>query len=496
VAEPDQENLKGTDRVKEAEQKPKLSVKASAENFTAEQQVQPTEKFTTYSGEEPKKVLLAAIQGESLEKFTARTKQYHEEQDKKAEEKKPVQPLCISGFEDGSEVVAGGRQKTVEKTGKNESIDLSPSHLNLKAIAQEDSALEAVVALRDHAATLPPGPERDRQEALARQMEAEMLSPSVRAARVGPTEQYNAGTHVALKPDEVSNAEWQQKEPEALDLGDQQKLAIRDDYLDRTEYKEESDAERHIRIMKEHYAAGETVASFIQRPGTKDAIRASASFALAVQDLNECKWGSAIRIWRGHPTEITDYSAEFNLMELDSKDGARRQAEVFSHEAYHATHQDLDKLFGTGESVSKKDYVDIKMHQEAGAFLQEIKTNEDLHRSRPNPLHSGDDPNKHIEFMWVDKANPKAAPHKQDMNALLVREHGKINEAASLKRIESFLREHPAAIKDGAGEFEKDSSGNYRMNDYAQHYESGHEEYRKKFSKNREYLLKMGYIRD
>lgn len=497
MSEQEQQNRKVTDEVKEGEQKPRASTKASAENFTAEQQVQPTEKFTTYSGEEPKKVLLAAIPGETLEKFTARTKQYHEEQDKKAEEKKPVQPLCISGFEDGSEVVAGGRQKTIEKTGKKESIDLSPSHLNLRAIAQEDSALEAVVALRDHAATLPPGPERDRQEALARQMEAEMLSPSVRAARVGPTEQYDAGTHVALKPDEVSNAEWQQKEPEALDLGDQQKLAIRDDYLDRTEYKEESDAERHIRIMKEHYAAGETVASLIQRPGVKDAISGSATFAHVVQDLKACKWGDSIRIWRGSPTEITDYSAEYNLMELDSKDGVRRQAEVFAHEGYHATHQDLDKLYGNTNRVSEKTFLDTKMHQEAGAFLEEIKTNEDLHRSRPNPLRPGDDPNKHVEYMWVDKGNPKAEPQKQDMNALLVRDvHGKIDEIDSLKRIEAFLREHPAAIKDEKGRFMKDPSGSYLMNDYVLHYTKSYTRYDKNFENNRRDLVKRGYIHD
>lgn len=274
------------------------------------------------------------------------------------------------------------------------------------------------------------------------------------------------------------------------------RIAVRDDYLDRSQYKRESEAERHARIMAEHYAAGETVRHFAQRPGAKDAMGASPTFAHAITQLNDCAWGSAIRIWRGHPTEITDYSAEYNLMELDSKDGARRQVEVFSHEAYHATHQDLDKLYNKNGAVTRQEFIDIKMHQEAGAFLQEIKTNEELHSSRPTPLHAGDDPNKHIEFMWVDRANPKAEPQKQDMNALLVRDSGKINEEASLEKLEIFLRAHPAAIRDRAGGYTKDPSGNYDMNDYPLHYGEAHGRYKDEFKNNRSSLIKMHYIKD
>ncbi|MCC6981607.1 MAG: hypothetical protein IT343_25015 [Candidatus Melainabacteria bacterium] len=274
------------------------------------------------------------------------------------------------------------------------------------------------------------------------------------------------------------------------------RIAVRDDYLDRSEYKRESEVERHARVMAGHYAAGETVAHFAQRPGATDAMSASPIFTHAIKELNNCAWGNAIRIWRGHPTEITDYSAEYNLMELDSKDGARRQVEVFSHEAYHATHQDLDKLFGKNGAVTPQEFINIKMQQEAGAFLQEIKTNEELHSSRPTPLHAGDDPNKHIEYMWVDRANPKGEPQKQDMNSLLVRDNGKINEEASLEKLETFLRAHPAAIKDRNGGYTKDSSGNYAMNDYVLHYGNAHGSYKEEFNNNRSRLIKLGYIQD
>lgn len=144
--------VKLTDQVKEGEQQPiKATAKTSTENFTAEQQAQPTEKFTTYSGEEPKKVLVAAKPGESLAEFTARTNQYHEEQERKAKEKPAVQPLCIGGFEDGSVITAGGRQQPADKTEppairhevahKAVSVDPRPSYVEgLKAIGNDEEA--------------------------------------------------------------------------------------------------------------------------------------------------------------------------------------------------------------------------------------------------------------------------------------------------------------------------------------------------------------------
>jgi len=146
------EPLKTTDQVKEGEPKrTPATAKASTENFTTEAQAQPTEKFTTWSGEEPKKVLLAAKPGESLEEFTARTNQYHEELKRKTTEKPAIDPLSIGGFEDGSVVMAGGRQKPADKTDppalkhevahKAVSVDPRPSYVEgLKAIGNNEEA--------------------------------------------------------------------------------------------------------------------------------------------------------------------------------------------------------------------------------------------------------------------------------------------------------------------------------------------------------------------
>lgn len=146
------EPVKANDKVKEGEKPPdKVVAKTSAENFTAEKQAQPTETFKTWSNEEPKKVLVAARPGETLEEFTARTNQYHEELERKAKEKAAVQPLCISGFEDGSVITAGGRQQPVDKTEppaikqeaahKAVSFDPRPSYVEgLKAIGNNEEA--------------------------------------------------------------------------------------------------------------------------------------------------------------------------------------------------------------------------------------------------------------------------------------------------------------------------------------------------------------------
>ncbi len=146
------EPVKVGDQAKEGEQLPnKVVAKASAENFTDEKQAAPTEKFTTWSSEEPKKVLVAARPGETLEEFTVRTRQYHEELEQKAKQKPTIPPFSIGGFEDGSEVTAGGKQKPAENleppARKNNvspekvCVDPRPSYVEgLKAIGNDEEA--------------------------------------------------------------------------------------------------------------------------------------------------------------------------------------------------------------------------------------------------------------------------------------------------------------------------------------------------------------------
>lgn len=94
-------------------------------------------------------------------------------------------PLQIEG--ELSENDKGARFKS-----KIERIDLvkahiddrSPSHLNLKAISETDSALDPVLKLRDYILTLPQGAERDTLEKFARQQEKELLTPEIKELRL------------------------------------------------------------------------------------------------------------------------------------------------------------------------------------------------------------------------------------------------------------------------------------------------------------------------
>lgn len=208
------DQAKASDQVKEGEPKrTTVTAKASTENFTAEEQAQPTKKFTTWSGEEPKKVLLAAKQGETLEEFTARTNQYHEEQAQKAKNKPAVQPFCIGGFEDGSEVKAGEKQKpagaTKTKKGHKVADDPHPTSMmaamtpeveakikaqrqakheqisqsaTLMAIeANSNPAMQPVALNRQYADSLPENdPRKQKLTELSREMAAE-YSPRMRA---------------------------------------------------------------------------------------------------------------------------------------------------------------------------------------------------------------------------------------------------------------------------------------------------------------------------
>jgi hypothetical protein len=92
-------------------------------------------------------------------------------------------PLKIEGKLSASDT--SGRRAPEEKSskGKQRGEDLSPSHLNLKAIAETDSALKPVLNLRDHVLQMQPGQERDELEKLARQQEMDLLTPEVRALR-------------------------------------------------------------------------------------------------------------------------------------------------------------------------------------------------------------------------------------------------------------------------------------------------------------------------
>ncbi|MBS1954428.1 MAG: hypothetical protein JST89_09580 [Cyanobacteria bacterium SZAS-4] len=234
-----------------------------------------------------------------------------------------------------------------------------------------------------------------------------------------------------------------------------------------------------------------SVSDFVARKGVQDAAAASPHLAATLQELRECKWSKDIHVWKRHPLEFTDYSAENSRLEIDSSASYKRQIETLAHEGYHATHQDLDKLYGGSSPLDENKYVDVKLHQEVGAFLREIQVNNELRKNRPD---LGGEP---IVFMWVDPKNPKGEPIKQVMNELLVYRSGQFDEKASFDAIEKFLRHHLGAVGDGSGQgYKRDEQGNLSTKDYVANAKSGFTEYSKpaNFKASKDHLKQEHYI--
>ncbi len=233
------------------------------------------------------------------------------------------------------------------------------------------------------------------------------------------------------------------------------------------------------------------VNDFTARKGVQEAASATPHLVTTLQELRDCKWAKDIHVWKRHPLEFTDYNAENSRMEIDSRASYKRQIETLAHEGYHATHQDLDKLYAGSSALGEKDYVDLKMKQEAGAFLREILVNEELRKNRP------DLGNEAIAFVWVDPQNKTGEPVKQVMNNLLVKNNGQIDEKASLDAIEKFIRHHQAAIGNANGiGYKRDEHGNLATKDYVANAKSGYTEYSNpaKFRASQVHLKQEQYI--
>lgn len=276
---------------------------------------------------------------------------------------------------------------------------------------------------------------------------------------------------------------------DSVSNSDGSRIALRDDYYNRHQFDKESKRESYIPPGARPGVDYFEVSDFVQRKGLQDALKASPQLARNLAEIQNCKWAADIHVWQHHPA--AEYDAKTSVIEVDPTQSHKRQIEIFAHESYHATHQDLDSLYGGQKPVSEIEFVNIKMRQEAGAFLRETLVNEDLRKNSPE---LGSTP---IEYIWVDPANPIGEPRRQVINDLLVRNGSHVDEGKSQLVIEKFLREHPAAIgkSDGSG-YERDSRGNLMANDYEQQKREGYAGYSnpENFRKTKDHLKKSEYI--
>ena len=96
--------------------------------------------------------------------------------------------------------------------------------------------------------------------------------------------------------------------------------------------------------------------------------------------LQHCPWGLSIRV--DSTGRFSDYSNPDSMINLNPKHSQGKQIDEFVHEAYHATHQFLNTLWG-GERLDKQSYVNTYVWGEVNAMLQEVKVRNELGLKEP-----------------------------------------------------------------------------------------------------------------
>lgn len=101
--------------------------------------------------------------------------------------------------------------------------------------------------------------------------------------------------------------------------------------------------------------------------------------------LQNCPWSDEIKIVRNKSNEQKDYNPATMTIEIGGNLSVPRQIETFAHEAYHASHRDLFKLYLNPVLIQNKngvatldEYRNARFGAEVKAFETEIKINQEL----------------------------------------------------------------------------------------------------------------------
>ena len=212
-----------------------------------------------------------------------------------------------------------------------------------------------------------------------------------------------------------------------------------------------------------------------------DAYRSKKSNTLTslVSEMQKRPW--TVNAVFDNDSRFQDYDAFTNTIHLGTKWNDATKIDNFGHEAYHATHQDLDKLYGPTNHVGKQEYLKIKMGQEAGAFLTEFKVNQEL----------GHKPTSYEYAEGSEVKHQKIGDLVQYKDAARTT----IDEPASKAAIAKFIGEHHAPIRKPDGRPERNMfTGEIQTDSYPKQHERGYEEYVKHFQENRKNLAAQEWL--
>lgn len=182
---------------------------------------------------------------------------------------------------------------------------------------------------------------------------------------------------------ELTEADTGRKTCEAEDAPAAERLALRDDYLNRSELKKlvpkDGDNPTLKQVLEDYktpfmdaYERSKNLK--VGDPGK------SKTLEDVVDRLKDCPWADKIHVKFNSRADNTEYDALASTITIRPQDTPQKQTENFAHEGFHATHQFLSKLYDHG-IVNPKDFEDIWMRGEVDSMLTEAKVQQELDRN-------------------------------------------------------------------------------------------------------------------
>lgn len=229
-----------------------------------------------------------------------------------------------------------------------------------------------------------------------------------------------------------------------------EKIALRDDYLNRYELKPLLPIDGQTMTLHEALAVFKTpfMDAYERSNQVKDGEPGkSKTLEEVVSRLKDCPWADRINIKIDSKAPNTEYDNLSSTITIRPQDSPGKQIENFAHEAFHSTHQFLSKLYDHG-IVKPKDFENIWLEGEVDSMLTEVKTHQELGLKGDSPRFNYER-NGHEEHIDIQK---------------YVEEHGRHG-------LLEFLR---TAQPSGKG-----------AKPYGEHYSSFYESYKDNFEKNK-----------
>lgn len=262
----------------------------------------------------------------------------------------------------------GKKQERPKKRSQGISLDPNPSFIEgLNAIGSDEQA-QGVFSI-------------ECIERKAREAAQKSQNPNEQALATSSTTPSAPILETTQQPDEVRHD---------FNTPSSEKLALRDDYLNRSELNKLFPKDGDNLTLKQVLEDYKTpfMDAYERSKTLKDGDPGKSKTLEDVVDrLKACPWADQIRIRFDSRADHPEYRNADSTIVIRPRDQPERQIENFAHEGYHATHQFLSNLYEHGKQT-KQDFVDIWLQGEVNAMLTEANVFNELRLKGDPPKFS------------------------------------------------------------------------------------------------------------